>query len=266
MKQALFLALFGLMTQNYSAFSQINTSSMEEESSNFEEMFDDEFDNEEKDVYTLRFFDALNGAPLKEGQVEIKDKGTFTTDIEGKVQFPKDGFESGKLLVTFSKNGYISSDFVVEVEISTIFFNRFSISPVLDLGAIRIVLEWDRSPKDLDAHLVKKNSFHISYHDKRTLADGIGQLDIDDQNGFGPETITLNDVDENGTYTYFVNDFTNRMVSNSKNLCKSKAVVRVYSNNMLKYNINVPQDKRGTTWNVFQLVKGNFTIINTIEP
>ncbi len=197
--------------------------------------------------------------------ITITGIGEFTTDIEGKVQFPNENFPDGKLMVTVKKQGYISSDFVVEVVAGSIFFNRFSISPVLDFGSIRIVLEWERTPRDLDAHLIKKDGFHISYHDKTTLTDGQGQLDIDSRNGFGPETITLNDVDESGSYTYFVHNFSNRGEDNSRKLSKSKATVRVYADNMLKYNLTVPEDKKGDTWRVFQIENGKYTIINTIE-
>ena len=48
-----------------------------------------------------------------------------------------------------------------EVVAETIFFNRYTVSPVTKLGAIRIVLDWDRRPSDLDLHVIKEGSYHI---------------------------------------------------------------------------------------------------------
>ncbi len=265
-KNHLFALCLGLLfTIHQVNFAQVNEETMDGESKNFTEQFFDEMDNEEKGVYTLRFFDAVDGKPLKEASVLIKDKGTFTTDIEGKVQFPIDDYTTGRFLVSVKKEGYIPADYSVQVEAGTLFYNRFSISPVLDLGSIRVVLEWENSPNDLDAHLLKENGFHISYHDKLTLADGMGGLDIDDRDGYGPETITLNDVDENGKYLYFVHNYSNIGQDNSKKLSKCKAVVRVYADNSLKYSLEVPQGKTGTVWKVFQIENGKYSVINTIE-
>ncbi len=67
----------------------------------------------------------------------------------------------------------------------------------MKVGSIRIILDWDKSPNDLDAHLVKDGDYHISYRNKRVADDGAAQLDRDDMNGYGPETITINNVESN---------------------------------------------------------------------
>ena len=71
-----------------------------------------------------------------------------------------------------------------EVIAGTIFWNRFTVSPNIEMGSIRIVLDWDKKPKDLDAHFVKEGDYHISYHNMKVSDDGSARLDRDDQNGF----------------------------------------------------------------------------------
>ena len=71
------------------------------------------------------------------------------------------------------------------------------------------------SKSDLDSHLVgpKKDgngSFHIAYYDK-TYSEGdtkYADLDLDDTSSYGPETTTVYNMNETGTYSFYVHDFT----------------------------------------------------------
>ena len=138
---------------------------------------------------TMRFFNALTGNPIKGGRVSIQGKGDFDTDVEGRVQFePPD--EDGELPIAFRAPGFITSEFSVEIMNGTLYFNRFSVSPIMDVHQVRIVLDWGEEPRDLDLHFVKDGGYHISYRNMHTLADGNGRLDRDDTRGYGPETIT----------------------------------------------------------------------------
>jgi hypothetical protein len=82
---------------------------------------------------------------------------------------------------------------------------------------ITITLDWGAQPQDLDAHLVGSTddgSFHVSYENRTWTVedeDGIetaAVLDVDDQNGDGPETIALNRMSP-GTYLFYVDNFSN---------------------------------------------------------
>lgn len=230
----------------------------------FEQAFEDEMEIQESGQMTIRFFNAENGNPIENGSVVIKDIGEFVTDEEGKVRFPKVEKDQ-KLHVLFKKEDYISSVFPVEVVAGTIFFNRFSVSPVLDIGTIRVVLDWDEQPADLDAHFLKQNNYHISYRNTRVLSDGSGLLDRDDMDGFGPETITVSDISENDVYEYFVHDYTNRANSSSANLSFSKATVKVYADNRLMKIFQIPQHKTGNFWKVFTIENGQFKFINEVR-
>jgi uncharacterized protein YfaP (DUF2135 family) len=120
------------------------------------------------------------------------------------------------------------------------------------------VLDWGEQPRDLDAHLMKEGSYHISYRDKIKIEDQ-AWLDRDDTDGQGPETITLKRPDDGGRYFFFVHDYSNRKSTNSKALAESRAHVRVYSSGGLVNSFRVPQNLRGTKWPVFQVDNGVVT-------
>jgi len=240
----------------------VNFLNAQETRDKFKNKFDDVFEEEENENLTLRFFNALTGDPIDGANVSIQDMDDYTTDEEGKIRFPitEDGF----LLVHFECDKYITSDFKVEVIAGTLFYNRMSVSPVLDLKDIRIVLDWDQSPKDLDAHFIKENGYHISYRNTRSLSDGTGELDRDDMDGYGPETITVRDIDDLATYDFVVHDYSNKGDENSSALSRSKANVKVYGEGRLLYVFQVPQGNKGCKWAVFQISEGQFIETNQI--
>jgi len=215
---------------------------------------DDAFRELEEQELTLRFFNALDGEPIPGGEVEIGNVGSFTIDREGRAFFPIPTDSIYK--VTFSKAGFITSSFDIEIMAGSLFFNRFSVSPQLPLGSIRVVLDWGEEPKDLDAHLLKQDGYHISYRNMKSSQDGVARLDRDDTSSFGPETITANQVDANVTYHYFVHDYSNRSNASSQTLSKSKATVKVYGESRLLNVFKVPQYESGIYWHVFSIRNG----------
>ncbi len=231
---------------------------------NFKNKFDDVFEEDENENLTLRFFNALNGEAIPDAIVQIEKFGEFKSDEEGKVRFPIPD-EDGFLQVHFECEKFITSDFKVEVIAGTLFFNRISVSPELDLKHLRIVLDWDATPKDLDAHFVKSNGYHISYRHTRVLTDGSGELDRDDMDGYGPETITIRNIDDLAEYEYLVHDYTNKANTSSAALARSKATVKVYGEGRLLYVFQIPQSRKGTEWSVFKLSQGQFIETNTLS-
>ena len=213
---------------------------------------------------TLYFFNALDGNPIDNAMVKIKGVGDYTTDAEGKIRFPIPENENQKLKVSFRSRKFVPSDFEIELIAGTIFQNRFSVSPSLDIKHIRIVLDWGATPNDLDAHFVKKNDYHVSYRNKKVTKDGSGILDRDDMNGFGPETITIKKISGQSEYEYFVYDFSDRNNSRSKNLSKSRATVKVFGEGRLMEMFRVPQDNQGIKWNVFKIRNGEIVDVNRL--
>jgi len=223
----------------------------------FEQMknkFDDVLLEIEEDIFTLRFANAVTGDPVPNATILVENLGEFTTDEEGKITFPRQ--PDGMLRVLFKKDKFISAVFNVEVIVETIFFNRFSVSPIMNIDQFRVVLDWDQRPNDLDAHFVKSNQYHISYRNTRVLSDGTGMLDRDDMDGYGPETITVERIDSNGEYIYSVHNYSQHVNSSAVPLSQSKATVRVYGNNRLLKTYQVPQNHQGKTWNVFRIANG----------
>ncbi|AQQ53345.1 hypothetical protein B0X71_09810 [Planococcus lenghuensis] len=151
---------------------------------------------------------------------------------------------------------------------------QVTLSPQLNENEMRIVLEWGASPRDLDSHLIGESAsggqFHISYSNKKYYENGQlhAELDLDDVSSYGPETVTINGIkisnNENGTYQYYVHDYTNRYTSGSNALSNSDAKVKVYtSSGYTEYT--VPQSRIGTTWSVFKMVNGELISINTLR-
>ncbi len=222
------------------------------------DVLEDEMDSEN---FTVRFFNALDGQPVSGGTVSIENIGEFKTDIEGKVKFPR--MDDQILLMTFKAEGYITTDVKTEIVAGTIFYNRISISPEMALENVRIILDWGRNPDDLDVHLTKDKKYHISYRNMKVSDDGEAQLDRDDTDSWGPETITIRETETDARYEFWVHDYTNRSNDNSKKLSKSKAVIKIYANNALQHQVKVPEG-RGNKWHVFTIDEGNINLTNYI--
>ena len=223
---------------------------------------DDNFHELDSEELTLRFFNALDGLPIPDARVAIDSIGAFVTDREGALHFPipeEDGFYR----VEFAHADYIRSVFQIEVMAGTLFFNRFSVSPALPVGSVRVVLDWSEEPADIDAHLIKQGHYHVAYHHKRVSEDGVARLDRDDRDGYGPETITIKQIDRNSDYLYFLQDYSNRNNRDSHRLSESRATVKVFGNrNELLQVIQVPQFQSGTYWPVFRISNGRIVLLN----
>lgn len=256
------ILLFLIISFPLILFSQVERN-IDDDFNNMFQVFEDEMAIMEEGVFTLRFADAENDLAVNDATIDIKGIGTYTTNSEGLIKFPVQ--TDGKYYFNFKKNGYITADFAFEVVAGMIYFNRFSVSKMMDMGQIRIVLDWDNTPRDLDIHLEKVGQYHISYQHMRVSNDRTARLDRDDMDGEGPETITITDVDDNATYNCYVHDYSNRNNPESKKLSKSKARISVYNDNRLEFVLDIPTDKEeGIRWDAFQLEKSVFNKLNRI--
>jgi hypothetical protein len=210
---------------------------------------------EDEGLLTLRFLNAETGAPVEGATINLASIGEFLSDEQGRVRFKM--VEDGKYTFTFYKQGFIPAKYEFNVLASTIFFNHVSVSPMIELGDIRIVLDWDAKPRDLDAHLVKEGAYHISYRQKAVSDDNTVRLDRDDMDGYGPETITINNTDNQAFYYYFVDDYTNKNNPGSKELSNSHAVVRIYNSRGLLNEFYITPSLSGNRWEVFTIKNGS---------
>ena len=200
-------------------------------------------------------YDATTGGPLS-GVTVTYGYYTTTTDSEGHYQF---NVPSGKKTLTFSKDKYITESYTVEVKEDSSTKKDAVLSKKLDSDQYRIVLTWGASPEDLDSHLVGPG-YHVYFSEKN---GSDANLDVDDTESFGPETVTFK-IKANGYYKYYVHDYTNRENSMSRALSRSGAKVLVYNGNNLVAQYSVPGGI-GIHWNVFEIVNGEYKAINTIN-
>ncbi|UPY97327.1 hypothetical protein MYB54_15205 [Pectobacterium sp. 21LCBS03] len=160
-------------------------------------------------------------------------------------------------LLIIKKEGY--SDLVVKCPCDGM---TYAISPVMkNLDGMRIVLTWGERPFDLDSHLIYPDNHIYFQHKKGRDAN----LDVDDTDSFGPETITIDKKRLGESYIYAVHDYTNGDKNNSPALSASSAKVFVYVGSSQVRAYSVPLNKVGNVWTVFRLnPNGDFEDINAV--
>ncbi|HON18563.1 MAG TPA: carboxypeptidase regulatory-like domain-containing protein [Salinivirgaceae bacterium] len=143
------------------------------------------------------------------------------------------------------------------------------VAPVAE-GEIRIVLSWGENPTDLDSHLTGPTSsetrFHCYYANRNV---GVAMLDVDDVTSYGPETITITQLN-NGSYRYSVHNYSDQTMDGGLGIYQSPTLVEVYNHTGLIYSFTAPAFSLGSgnTWRVFEFQVANgtitqFTPINT---
>lgn len=219
-------------------------------------------------IMAVKVTDATSGAAVNGVKVEAyPGYGTYGTAIEGTTdsmgQVDLALTESGTYTVKLSKNDYITETFEVYVQSSV---NKteaaFSISPVMSQDTIRFVLTWGSSPSDLDSYLIgnagdgtSTRVHFLNFSDIDSSGNTIAELDVDDMNGNGPETITL--YDTTGSYEFAVADY-----NTTGTMSTSGAQVKIYVGNSLYQTVDVPAGV-GDGWSVCKIVNGEITITNT---
>jgi hypothetical protein len=149
---------------------------------------------------------ASNGAPISGATVAV---GTRTTTTSGTGAYTLTLVPAGLRAVQTSATGFITRTDTVNVVASATTTFSTALVPVSAGGNISIVLTWGATPPDLDSHLVgpvlPSGRFHCYYGNPNPVP--YVSLDLDDTNGFGPETITVTTSGGNmvpGSYNYYV--------------------------------------------------------------
>lgn len=187
-----------------------------------------------------------------------EQSATAETDAHGQVTLSTSFEDNPAALLIVKKGGY--SSLVVKCPCAGM---TYAISPIMtNLDGMRIVLNWGAEPRDLDSHLVFPND-HIYFY-KKIGTDAI--LDVDDTDGFGPETITVNRKHDGERYVYAVHSFSDEARPNSDKLSKSDAKVFVYVGETLVRTYYVPTNRIGNMWTVFAVSEaGEFQDINSVD-
>ncbi|MFL9507306.1 tetratricopeptide repeat protein [Acinetobacter baumannii] len=179
------------------------------------------------------------------------------TNTQGKASLESSADNQDSLLI-IKKGGY--STLVAKCPCDGL---TYALSPVqTKLGSMRIVLTWGETPLDLDSHLNYANQ-HIYWSNK---VGRQANLDVDDRDSYGPETITIDQRLSDQYYVYSVHDFSNRDEPDSNGLAHSQAKIMVYTGESLIRSYEVPTNKIGNLWAVFRISPtGEIQDINQIS-
>ena len=180
------------------------------------------------------------------------------TDAQGKAALAAGYADDASTMVIIKKDGY--STLVAKCPCDGL---TYALSPVMsNLDGLRVVLTWGKTPRDLDSHMSYPGS-HVYFVAKKGVD---ANLDVDDTDSFGPETITLSRKHAGETYVYSVHDFTDGTRPGTTDLSSSEAKVFVYVGQSLVRTYYVPTGKTGNLWTVFRITgEGEFQDINTIR-
>ena len=231
---------------------------------------------EDTNVYDceLNFYDALNKAIDGMGMEQVYDlyvtirrgvnnrsgNPVFEGYVSGGTQMIS--LAAGMYTVQMSSDGYM--DTYSSLFVSSETGNNLAVyaTPELSENEYRIVLTWGAVPSDLDSHLfapangMPADDCHICYYH---MADSLGNvsLDVDDVDGYGPETTTISHI-EQGQYKFYVCDFTNCSQNQEESLemSNSSATIRVYGRQGLIQTFYVPVNRKGVIWEVFEIRDG----------
>lgn len=199
---------------------------------------------------------------IADAEVQLQRNGMQNivgrTDAQGKVTLNSDSADDTNGVLIIKKAGY--SNLVVKCPCKGA---TYAVSPVMqNLDGMRVVLTWGKNPADLDSHMVYPGN--NIYFDSKKGQDA--ELDVDDTDSYGPETITLQKKHFGESYVYAVHDYTHMNTPSSKQLSQSGAQVFVYVGQSLVRTYYVPKDRPGNLWTVFRVTdSGDFQDINTFS-
>ncbi|KFF09764.1 tetratricopeptide repeat protein [Flavobacterium hydatis] len=198
---------------------------------------------------------------LDNAEVMIQRNGESSakrfTNAQGRTTINGGFQDDSNTLLIIKKENY--SSLVVKCPCNDL---TYALSPVMkNLDGMRIVLNWGKYPEDLDSHLSFKGNHIYFQHKKGNMAN----LDVDDTDSYGPETITIENKKFGESYHYFVHDYSNKEDMNSYQLSASGAKVFVYVGQSLVKTYYIPKNKKGNVWNLFKINEnGEIIDINTI--
>ncbi len=216
---------------------------------------------------------AVNGDLLEGVAVKVYE-GSFATEEEipadaqtvAVLETAADGsfavkLAKGAYTLVFEKEDYITGVLNVE-SVKGVDEQIMALSPVLRDNEYRIVLTWGSAPRDLDSYLdIYENGmrlYQVYYGRKQIMENGevIATLDIDDTNGYGPETVTVTVFTEKDRkYSYRVNCFSSTPTG-SVQFAESDATVTVYCGDELVKTYTVPENQVNKNWEVFDIIDG----------
>ena len=185
------------------------------------------------------------------------------------VQFT-DNSSDNNITLTASKQDYVTyTNNQITLQLGETKVIDIALSPVITGEGLRFVLNWGERPWDLDSHLktplIEGQYYHVDFMDPGdSIAPPYATLDVDNVDGFGPETITIKKF-YNGVYYYFVHNYSGEVESDTS-FKNSNAIVQVYNKDGLLNTIKCPSTGEGYFWHVCNVDGATkaITVINTV--
>jgi len=211
---------------------------------------------------------AVNGEGVSDVTVTVGGS-TGSTDENGDYTIYS-SFDSGEHDVSGVRESFCPYNGIFQVSedyASDTYTYNFSLSPIPEVGEIRMVLNWGAEPRDLDSHLktpeIDGQAYHISYSNRgNATSPPYATLDIDKVDGYGPETVTIKQS-FSGTYIYYIYQY-----SSAGSLPSSGGTIQIYNSpDCDGETFQVPNQGNGRFWYVCDIDgdSGDITIINQIQ-
>jgi hypothetical protein len=185
---------------------------------------------------------AQNGLPIAGAEVILDNDTRLTNDL-GVYLFEQVLPGSHSMIV--SKEGFISNEKSVVVGNAPLNVN-FVLTEQLGAEEWRLVLTWGAAPLDMDLHLWS-GATHIYFGNLGSPdSEPFITLDTDDQTGFGPETITITQLDQ--LCHIVVHNY-----SGEPEIKSSEANLEVYNGEVRVKTYTIPATGEGRWWYVCDL-------------
>ena len=207
---------------------------------------------------------GISGAKI----VFISPSGERIKDKNG-VDFTAFTDENGTATVTLPTD----EDYMVEVTADGFITleesaegGNYYISPIMNDDTYRAVLTWDKEC-DLDAHLsvtAHDNTEKINYYKsdiKDENGDVLASLDVDNETGDGPETITFN-ADKNSLWRFSVCSYSALKENSKLSLFEAKPKITLYQGNKLVGTYTLDIETADNVWCVFEIKNGEIKLSN----
>jgi len=191
---------------------------------------------------------VMNGGTLTGVNVQLLRGGQVVSNIPvSSTGAYSARLDPGEYVLQGSAPGFITFHRTITVTSGVTTYDRTLMSPSLSTGQLRIVLTWNRRISDLDLHLDTPSGCSVGWNNKvcrSAVADA--DLDVDDTNGDGPETITVSRL-QPGTYKVFVHRYS------AGDFLSSDATVRIFfpSGDVREYHLGADGNMHdGNFWDV----------------
>jgi len=177
------------------------------------------------------------------------------------VFFTIDNIEAGQIKLMYSREGFISAEQTIEIlgDVTSGGLADISMSPEMGSKEWRAVLKWGSYPEDLDSYASWATNT-VSWDNPYAQSGYETKLEVDDTDGYGPETVHFSNVGtcDGGAYKcdikYMINDY-----ADTGNMFEdSEAVVDLYHGDVKAGSWNIKDckdslDEDGYWWHVFTI-------------